>query len=99
MIIPIHGLKYHQFEQPFIGDKIRLVKEKKNLYDPMAIAAYNMLKQKIGYISKRRCCNQKVYSLMLKKSMDALVVTVAKNQILVEIDRFRIITNLRHCFC
>lgn len=45
MIIPIHGLKYHQFTQPLIGDEIHLVKEKDNLHDPMSIAAYNKLNQ------------------------------------------------------
>jgi hypothetical protein len=89
MIIPIHGLKDYQFEQPLIGDEIQLVKDGENLYDPMAIAAYNKLKQKIGNVSIRNFYNQQVYNLMLEESINALVWSVGKNQILVEIEQFR----------
>lgn len=89
MIIPIHGLQYHHFEQPIIGDEVFLVKEKENLYDSMAIAAYNKNNQKIGYISKKSCYNEKVYNKMRAESIKAILWSVAKNQILVEIDQFR----------
>ena len=89
MIIPIHGLQYYQFEQPIIGDEIFLVKERENLYDSLAIAAYNKHNQKIGYISKKNCYNEKVYSKMKAETISALVWLVAKNQILVEIEQFR----------
>lgn len=89
MIIPIYGLQYHQFEQPLIGDEVFLIKEKDNLYDPMAIAAYNRRNQKIGYISKKSCYNEKVYNKMQAESINAIIWSVAKNQILVEIDQFR----------
>lgn len=90
MIIPIHGLQYHKFEQPLIGDEIFLVKEKANIHDSMAIAAYNKLNQKQGYISTRSCYNEKVYHRMLEETIKAIVWSVGKNQILVEIDQFRI---------
>lgn len=85
MIIPIHGLKYHQFTQPLIGDEIHLVKEKDNLHDPMSIAAYNKLNQQIGYISAQSTYNQKVYARMLEESVNGIVWSIGKNQILVEI--------------
>lgn len=90
MIIPIHGLKYYQFTQPLIGDEIRLVKEKDNLHDPMAIAAYNKLNQQIGYISAHSTYNQKVYTRMLEESVNGTVWSIGRNQILVEIDFKRI---------
>lgn len=86
MIIPIHGLKYHQFNQPVIGEEVTLYKEKDNLYDPMAIAAYNMSKQKIGYIGAKNQYNKKVYTNMLSESTKGIVWAIFPNQILVEID-------------
>lgn len=90
MIIPIYGLKYYHFAQPLIGEAIRLVKEKTNLYDPLAIAAYNKANQKIGYISARSCYNKKVYNRMLEETVHGIVWSVGINQILVEIDFSRI---------
>ena len=40
MIVPIHGLKYHKFEMPKLQDNLIIVKEKDNVYDEQAIAAY-----------------------------------------------------------
>jgi hypothetical protein len=62
MIIPIHGLKYYEFCQPIIGEEVLLLKEKDNLFDPKAIAAFNNLNQQLGYIGARSNYNKKVYS-------------------------------------
>jgi len=86
MIIPIHGLKYHNFNPPKIGDEVLMIKEKENLFDPMAIAAYNKLSQKIGYIGARSNYNKKVYARMLEVFVIGFVWSIGKNQILVEID-------------
>ena len=53
MIVPIHGLKYYHFLKPQNGDLIILVKEKDNIYDNHAIAAYNTLSEK-NWICKRK---------------------------------------------
>ena len=86
MIIPIHGLKYYEFSQPIIGDEVLLLKEKDNLFDPKAIAAFNNLNQQLGYIGARSNYNKKVYSKMLTKSVKGKIWSVSKSQILVEIE-------------
>ena len=86
MIIPIHGLKYYEFSQPLIGDEVILLKEKDNLFDPKAIAAFNNLNQQLGYIGARSNYNKKVYSKMLTKSVKGKIWSVSKSQILVEIE-------------
>ena len=86
MIIPIHGLKYYQFKQPVIGEEVILQKEKDNIYDPMAIAAFNGSNQKIGYIGAKNHYNKKVYLNMLNESTKGIVWAIFPNQILVEID-------------
>lgn len=86
MIIPIHGLKYYQFKQPIIGEEVTLLKEKDNIYDPMAIAAFNKSKQQIGYIGAKNQYNKKVYSKMLSESTKGVVWAIFPNQILVELD-------------
>jgi hypothetical protein len=86
MIIPIHGLKYHQFKQPIIGEEVTLLKEKDNIYDSMAIAAYNRSNQQIGYIGAKNQYNKKVYSKMLSESTIGVVWAIFPNQILVELD-------------
>ena len=86
MIIPIHGLKYYEFKQPLIGEQVLLIKEKDNLFDPKAIAAYNSLNQQLGYIGARSSYNKRVYNKMLNESINGKIWSVSKNQILVEID-------------
>lgn len=86
MIIPIHGLKYHKFKHPKIGDEVLLIKERENIFDQMAIAAYNKSKQQLGYISAQSNQNEKVYKRMLEESVRGYVWSIGKNQILVEID-------------
>ena len=86
MIIPIHGLKYYQFKQPIIGEEVTLLKEKDNIYDPMAIAAFNKSKQQIGYIGAKNQYNKKVYSKMLSESTKGVFWSIFPNQILVELD-------------
>jgi hypothetical protein len=90
MIVPIQGLKYYEFEQPSIGDEISLVKEEFNPYDPMAIAVYNKLNQKIGHVARRKSYNQQVYNKMDGEySITAIAYSVQQNRILVEIKQFR----------
>lgn len=86
MIIPIHGLKFHQFDYPQLGDEISLVKENENLFDPMAIAAFNRQHQQIGYVSAKNSRNVKIYNRMLTDSLTGKVWSISKNQILIEID-------------
>jgi len=61
MIVPIHGLKYHKFKMPKLQDNLKIIKEKDNVYDAEAIAAYNVENQKIVYISRNSCYNSKVF--------------------------------------
>ena len=86
MIVPIHGLKYHQFIRPTIDDIITLVKEKDNPFDELAVAAYNSKKEKIGYVSAKSCYNKKVYDKMSNDIFLGKVWAVFPNQILVELD-------------
>ncbi len=84
--VPVVGIKYHNFNIPAIGDVYKLVKEKDNLYDPMAIAVYNNAEQVVGYIGARSQYNLKVYKRMLQESVNGIVWYICKNQILVEVD-------------
>jgi hypothetical protein len=86
MIVPIHGLRYYNFAMPQIDDFVTLVKEKNNIYDYMAIAAYNSKNQKFGYVSAKSSKNQKVYTKMLGDEFLGKVWAVYQNQILVELD-------------
>jgi len=86
MIVPIHGLKYHKFEMPNLNDNLKIVKERENIYDSEAIAAYNKTNQKIGYISKNSCFNSKVYKKMQEDAIIGKVWALFPNQILIELD-------------
>ena len=86
MIIPIHGLRYYHFLKPKDGELIFLVKEKDNIYDNQAIAAYNTQNEKIGYVSAKTKSNQKVYSIMKNDIYCGTVWTTAPNQILVKLE-------------
>jgi hypothetical protein len=85
MIVPIHGLKYHNFEMPRLNDDLIIVKEKENIYDREAIAAYNKSNQKIGYISRNSCFNSKVYMKMQEDAIIGKVWALFPNQILIEL--------------
>ena len=64
-----------------------LLQESENLYDDMAIAAYNSENQKIGYVSARSTYNKKVYQKMLgTTTVQGKIWSIGRNQILVEID-------------
>ena len=86
MIIPIQGLKYQKFRPLKIDEEILLVKEKENLYENNAVAAYNFLGEQIGYISSKSAHNKKVYTKMLSKYFTGKVWAIGKNQILLELD-------------
>ncbi|MEI8129562.1 MAG: HIRAN domain-containing protein [bacterium] len=86
MIIPIHGLRYHTFKRPSIDDPIKLVKERNNLYDELAIAAYTINNEKIGYVSAKSCYNKKVFDRMQDEELSGLVWAVFQNEILIELD-------------
>ncbi len=86
MIIPINGLKYYVFHPPRIDDEILLVKEKNNPFDDKAVAAYNHVGQKIGYVSKRCLHNSKVNDKMKQEDFIGKIWSIGKNQILVELD-------------
>jgi len=86
MIVPIHGLKYHQFEMPKLQDNLIIIKEKDNVYDAEAIAAYNAENQKIGYISRNSCYNSKVFKKMEADHFIGKVWAIFPNQILIELD-------------
>lgn len=86
MIVPIHGLKYHTFEMPKINDALVIIKEKQNIYDKEAVAAYNEGNQKIGYISRNSCYNSKVFKKMKDDHFIGRVWAIFPNQILVELD-------------
>lgn len=86
MIVPIHGLKYHRFQMPQLFDTVLMVKEKHNLFDKNAIAAYNSKKQKVGYVSRNGSSNTKVYDKMKEDHFVGKVWAIFPNQILVELD-------------
>ncbi len=86
MIVPIHGLKYHYFQMPQLYDSLLMVKERENIYDDNAIAAYNSKKQKIGYVSRIGSSNTKVYDKMKEDYFVGKVWAIFPNQILVELD-------------
>lgn len=90
MIVPVVGIKYYKFDNPIIGDVYKLVKEKDNLFDPMAIVVYNNAEQVVGYIGAKSQYNLKVYTRMLQESVNGIVWCICKNQILVEVDLPRI---------
>ena len=46
---------------PKLQDNLMIIKEKDNVFDAEAIAAYNSANQKIGYISRNSCYNSKVF--------------------------------------
>jgi|688.fasta_scaffold2111557_1 hypothetical protein len=86
MIVPVVGIKYYNFNPPVIGEVYKLIKEKDNLYDPMAIAVYNNAEQVVGYIGARSQYNLKIYKRILQDSVNGIVWCICKNQILVEVD-------------
>ena len=86
MIVPVHGLKYHKFEMPRLYDNLIIIKEKDNVYDAEAIAAYNAENEKIGYISRNSCYNSKVFKKMKADHFIGKVWAIFPNQILVELD-------------
>ena len=86
MIVPIHGLKYHYFQMPQLYDSLLMVKERENIYDDNAIAAYNSKKQKIGQVSRIGSSNTKVYDKMKEDHFVGKVWAIFPNQILVELD-------------
>lgn len=86
MIVPVHGLKYHEFEMPKLQDNLIIIKEKDNIYDTEAIAAYNAANQKIGYISRNSCYNSKVFKKMKTDHFFGKVWAIFPNQILIELD-------------
>jgi hypothetical protein len=86
MIVPIHGLRYHKFEMPSLKDDLKIIKERENIYDKEAIAAYNKSNQKIGYISRNSCFNSKVYKKMQEDIVIGKVWAIFPNQILIELD-------------
>ncbi len=71
---------------PPLGEQILLVKEKSNLYDEKAVAAYNSMKEKIGYVSAKSSQNAKVHSRMEEEEIRGQVWAIFPNQILVEIE-------------
>ncbi len=85
MIVPIHGLKYYQFYPLMMNEPILLLREPKNYYDKNAVAAYNLLKQKFGYVSAKDSRNIHVQSLMADDRVWAKVFLIYSNQILVEL--------------
>ena len=86
MILPIYGLKYHKFTMPQIGEKLLLVKEKNNLFDENAVAAFNYMNEKIGYVSAKSSRNAKIHSRMKEDEINGRVWAIFPNQLLVEID-------------
>ncbi len=98
MIVPIHGLRYHKYTQPNLHDELLLVKEKENLFDAQAIAAYTLHGEKVGYISARSSQNVKVYSRMQQEIICAKIWALFPNQILVELD-FPKNTPPKNCGC
>ena len=86
MIVPIVGLKYYNFKPIQINDEVLLVKEKNNLFDDKAVAAFNVSGEKIGYVGNRSARNEKVYSKMKQKECRGKVWCITGNQILVELD-------------
>lgn len=87
MIVPINGLRYYQFDVIHIDDEILLKKEKDNPHDVMAIAAFNLQGQKIGYVGKRiGGYNKKLYQRMADDWAFGKVWNISKWQILVELE-------------
>ena len=86
MIVPIVGLKYYQFKPIQIDDEVLLVKEKDNLFDDKAVAAFNMSGEKIGYVGTRSAKNEKVNSKMKQNDFIGKVWCITRSQILVELD-------------
>jgi hypothetical protein len=86
MRIPITGLKYHSYEQPIVGEIIYLVKEPDNPIDSMAVAAFNDLNQRMGYVSSKY--NQKVFSGMSDEKCLAKVWWVFRTYILIDVETF-----------
>ena len=86
MIVPIHGLKYHKFVLPHIYDELLLVKERENQFDTMAVAAYTIEGEKLGYVSAKSLYNAKVFARMQTEITFGKVWAIFPNQILVELD-------------
>jgi hypothetical protein len=82
MLIPISGLHYHTFEQPIVGEVVYLVKEPENAIDPLAVALYNELGQRMGYVSSK--FNQKVFHLIANDRCSAKIWWIFRTFILVE---------------
>ena len=90
MIIPIHGLSYHNFKMPKRNSKIILIKEKDNPFDKLAIAAYNSQIQKIGYVGARDGYNKLIYK-RFEECIIGNVWDISPSQILVELDLLTIV--------
>lgn len=86
MIVPVSGLKYHSFEQPLVGEVVYLLKEPENPIDSMAVAVYNDLNQRMGYVSSK--FNQKVFSRMSDEKCLAKVWWVFRTYILIDVETF-----------
>lgn len=85
MIVPLVGLKFHQFQPVKIDDEILLVKEKENLFEDNSVAAYNHQGEQIGYVSSRSTYNAKVNAKMKEINLRSKVFSIGRNQILVEL--------------
>jgi hypothetical protein len=86
MIVPIHGLKYYNFEPIQIDDAVLLIKEKGNIFDENAVATFNTQNQKIGYVSAKNSRNIKVRAKMEQEQIWGKVWCISRNQVLVELD-------------
>lgn len=82
MIVPVSGLKYHIFQQPIFGETVYLVKEPDNPIDSMAVALYNELGERMGYVSSK--FNKKVFYRIVDDRCTAKVWWIFRTFILIE---------------
>jgi hypothetical protein len=60
MIVPVRGLQKFTFFPPTEGDLVYLVKEEYNPWMEYAVAVYNSIGQKLGYVTCGRTYNRLV---------------------------------------
>ncbi len=83
-VFAIAGIKHHVFLLPKTNDSLVLVPEPNNEYDRFAVAVYNTLSQKIGYVPKYNNKNTYILAALSRYTVSVRVIAVSPHCIFVE---------------
>ena len=89
MKTPIKGIRFYSFNKPSIKERVILIPEPSNIFDPNAIAVYNLQCQKMGYLPNDFYGNQEPrfkICFSLNKPIVATVMLMTTKSIIIDIE-------------